>query len=335
MGAVLVTGGAGYVGSQIALALLDRGDSVVVADDLSTGFRESCPPAAAFEKIDIRDQRAVAALLRARGIDRIVHAAAVASVPQSTADPARCFEINVEGTQALAAAARAHGARALVFSSTSAVYDDATAPPCAEDAPKNPQSPYAESKQLAERALAEASGGDFRVVALRYFNVAGADPALRAGDRRPHPTALIPSALEAAAGTRAALSIFGDDYPTPDGAAVRDYIHVADIADAHAAALDFADSMADASGGANPFFREFNLGLGRGFSVRQVVAAVKRVTGVDFEVAVAPRREGDPAALFADPSRARAELGFSPRVRDLESIIADAWRWRQKTARAG
>ena len=320
------------MGAQIALAALDRGDSVVVADDLSTGFRESCPPGAAFEKIDIRDGRAVAAVLRAHKIDRVIHAAAVASIPQSTADPARCFAVNVEGTKTLAAAARANGVRALVFSSTSAVYDDAGAPPFAEDAPKNPQSPYAQSKWLAENALAEASGDDFRVVVLRYFNVAGADPDLRAGERRAHSTALIPSALEAAAGARAALSIFGDDYPTPDGSGVRDYIHIADIAAAHAAALDFAAAMAPRAGGETDFFRVFNLGLGRGFSALQIVAAVKRVTGVDFEVVVAPRRAGDPASIFADPTRARAELGFSPHHRELESIIADAWRWRQKTA---
>ena len=297
------------MGAQIALAALDRGDSVVIADDLSTGFRESCPPVAAFEKIDIRDGRAVAAVLRAHKIDRVIHAAAVASVPQSTADPARCFAVNVEGTKILAATARANGVRALVFSSTSAVYDDAGAPPFAEDAPKNPQSPYAQSKWLAENALAEAGSDDFRVVVLRYFNVAGADPDLRAGECRAHPSALIPSALEAAAGARAALSIFGDDYPTPDGSGVRDYIHIADIADAHAAALDFAAAMTPRAGGETAFFRVFNLGLGRGFSALQIVAAVKRVTGVDFEVVVAPRRAGDPASIFADPTPRPRRVG--------------------------
>ena len=324
---ILLTGGAGYIGAHIALELLDANRRVVVLDDLSTGDRKSIPPQAIFAEGDIRDSALLDSISRSENAGAIIHAAAVASVPESIADPARCRDININGANAVIQAARRSGIPYVVFSSTSAVYDENAPAPFAEDSPTSPISPYAESKLAAEKTLAKIAETDsnFRFASLRYFNVAGADPSLRTGDRKRAATTLIKSALECAAGKRPYVDIFGADYPTPDGTCVRDYIHVSDIARAHLLALAHLENGGDSE--------VFNLGIGRGFSVREIIAAAKSITGIDFMTRESPRRPGDPAAIVADISKANRVLGFRPHYADLEKIIADAWAWEKKNSR--
>ncbi len=317
--AVLLTGGAGYIGSHVALALHDAGRRVVVLDDLSTGFRRAVLPDAVFYEGEIGDRALLDSVFAECNIGAVLHLAAVASVPESTADPARCDKINRQDSAVLIETARRHKIPHFIFSSTSAVYDENAAPPFAEDAPLRPLSPYAESKLATEQFLAANAAPKY--AALRYFNAGGADAKGRAGGRKKRDTALIKSALECAAGKRPHLKIYGADYPTADGTCVRDYIHVSDIAAAHVLALQYLEK-----GGKSDIF---NLGLGRGFSVREVIAAVKRVTGADFPVCEAPRREGDPAKIWANVEKARRAFGFAPQAQTLEKIIADAWAWER------
>ena len=313
---VLLTGGAGYIGGHVALALRERGWRVTAADDLSVGNRAAILPETAFYEGDIGDDNFLRALFAAEKFDAVAHLAAVASVPESVADPARCDLVNRVGSEKIIKMAQEHGVRHFVFSSTSAVYDESGEPPFAEDAPLRPISPYAASKLAAEKCLA-ASGLSHAI--LRYFNVGGVDAKMRAGNYKKSDTTLIKSALECASGRRPCLHIYGTDYPTPDGTGVRDYIHVSDIAAAHALALDYLRD-----GGKSDIF---NLGLGRGFSVREVAAAAKEVSGVNFAVKDMPRREGDPATVFSNPQKARQLLGFTPASPDLKTIIADSWAW--------
>ena len=313
---VLVTGGAGYIGSVIAARLLAAGHSVVVYDDLSRGHRAAVPGGATLAVADIRDDERLTAALHDGGCTAIVHMAALAEVAESVACPERYHDVNTGGTRAVLAAALASGVSRLVFSSTAAVYGAPERTPIDEDAPLSPANPYGDSKLAAERLLAEAgvaSGGRLATVALRYFNAAGADGP-RGEDHFPE-SHLVPLAL-AAARDGTAVKIFGDDYETPDGTCVRDDVHVRDLAAAHLAALERLPQAAGA----------YNLGTGSGSSVREVVRAAAAATARTTSVERAPRREGDPPVLVASNDRARRMLGWMPQ-RDLDEIVTDAWVW--------
>ena len=322
---ILVTGGAGYVGSVSVEALVDAGHDVVVLDDLSTGHRSAVPAAARLEVGTYADGGFVARLLDRDGIDAILHCAARSLVGESGVDPARYYTENVAGGVALLEAARSAGVNRLVFSSSAAVYGVPDATPIPEDAPPLPINTYGETKRTFEAAMAAYSRAyGLRSVSLRYFNVAGAT-ALLGEDHDPE-THLVPNVLAAAAGTGRPLTLFGDDYPTPDGTCVRDYIDVADLADAHLRALEATapgDPRADA-----PLV--CNLGSGGGFSVREVMEAAERVVGVPIPHTVGPRRAGDPAVLVADIGRAAAVLGWRPERSGLESMIGSAWAWQRR-----
>ncbi|HZF74379.1 MAG TPA: UDP-glucose 4-epimerase GalE [Acetobacteraceae bacterium] len=324
-GAVLVTGGCGYVGSQFVWTLRDAGIPVVVLDDLRTGHRAALPPGVPLVEVPVQDTAEVAAALRAQGVEAVAHFAASVSVAESVARPLEYWRNNLGGTLALLEACAAAGVRRVLLSSTAAVYGVPERVPVAEDAPTRPVSPYGSSKLAAEAVLAEAGAAHgLQVAALRYFNVAGADPACRAGSRHADPTHLIGAALQVALGRREALTVFGQDWPTADGTAVRDFVHVADIAEAHLVVL-----RALAAGAAPGIC---NVGYGQGSSVRQVVDAVRRVTGHPLPVRMAPRRAGDVAEVVAAPDRLLA-LGWRPRHAALDTMVAHAWAWAQKVAR--
>lgn len=320
---VLITGGAGYVGSVSASAFLEAGHDVVVLDDLSTGHRGAVPPGATLHTGTYADGDALARLLETERIEAILHCAARSLVGESIREPAKYFRENVAGGVALLDAARAAGVERVVFSSTAAVYGSPESAPIAEDAPLRPINPYGESKRAFESALGwygRAYG--LRSVTLRYFNVAGATEAL--GEDHQPETHLIPNVLRAALGG-AALTVFGDDYPTPDGTCIRDYIHVSDLADAHLRALA-ATAPGDPRGDA-PLV--CNLGNGDGFSVRQVLVAAEAVTGRAIPFTVAGRRDGDPPVLVAESTRAADVLGWRPARPSLEEMVGSAWAWRQ------
>lgn len=320
---VLVTGGAGYIGSHTVHELIEAGEDVVVLDNLSTGFRFLVPGAVPFIVGSTGDRELAAKTIRRFSIDAIVHFAASIVVPDSLADPLGYYRNNTLNTCNLLDVAIEQGVRKFIFSSTAAVYGNAEHVPVREDAPTMPISPYGTSKLMSEIMLHDAAKAHgLRFVVLRYFNVAGADPQGRTGQSTPQATHLIKVACEAAVGKRKALSVFGTDYPTPDGTCLRDYIHVSDLARAHCAAL--AHLRAGGASGT------FNCGYGRGASVFEVIESVKRVSGVDFPVTLAPRREGDPAALVADVSRIGATLGWRPRFQDLDTIVTHALAWERR-----
>jgi UDP-glucose 4-epimerase len=322
---VLVTGGAGYIGSHTAYALLEAGYRVVVIDDLSTGRREIVPTAATFVEGDVGDARLLQAVLRTHRPSAVLHFAASIFVPESVTDPLRYYHNNTCATRTLLAACIEHGIQQFVFSSTAAVYGEPAVMPIGEDTPQAPINPYGSSKLAAEwmvRDTAHATG--LRYVILRYFNVAGADPALRTGEITLHSTHLIKVACEVLVGKRPVLDIFGDDYPTPDGTCMRDYLHVTDLADAHVFALQHLRR-----GGYNG---TFNCGYGHGYSVRDVVDTVNRMTGNLLPWRIAPRRPGDPPQLVADSRRMRQELGWQPRYDDLGTIVGSAFAWEKKLA---
>ena len=326
--AILVTGGAGYIGSHVVLALLDAGLPVVVLDDLSTGCREAVPEGVPLVLADVGDAAALRAALRQHRIGAVVHMAGSLIAPESVAQPARYWRNNMANTLVLAEACVAEGVTRLVFSSTAAVYGIPDRLPVDEDAPCRPINPYGASKLAAEQMLrAVAAAHRLSVVALRYFNVAGADPAGRAGPRMPGATHLIKVALEAALGRREAVAIYGEDYDTPDGTGVRDYIHVTDLARAHVEALRYL-----AMGGETVVL---NCGYGRGHSVRAVLRAVERATGAVVPVRVAPRRPGDAPAVIAAAQRIRDVLGWRPAFDDLDAILADAVAWERRAAGRG
>jgi UDP-glucose 4-epimerase len=318
---LLVTGGAGYIGSVVTSLLLEAGHAVVVLDDLSTGHAEAVPEGASFVRGRVHDA-AAEILTPSAGFDGVLHFAAFIAAGESVNRPEKYWENNTIGTLKLLDAMRAAGVHRLVFSSTANVYGDPDTVPIPETAPVRPPNPYATSKLAADHALTgEATAHGLSAVSLRYFNVAGAlirPDGSMVGERHDPETHLIPIALQVAAGTRDELQIFGDDYDTPDGTCVRDYIHVADLADAHLRALSTMDT---------PGHRVFNLGNGTGFSNRQVVAVVREVTGHPIPVATAPRRQGDPAQLVASSGKARTELGWRPQRTDLHDIVDDAWRF--------
>ena len=319
---ILVTGGAGYIGSHTAYALLDRGEDVVVLDNLSTGMRAHVGTKAAFVEGDVRDQALVRDTIANHKVDAVIHFAGSIVVPESVQKPLAYYENNVVGSRALLEACIAAGMRQLIFSSTAAVYAEDAPQPLAEDAVKAPISPYARSKLMTEMMLEDvARAHDFRYAILRYFNVCGADPDGRTGQVSPIPTHLIKRAVMVALGRIPYLDIFGTDYPTADGTCVRDYIHVTDLANAHLLALDALRA------GAAP--TSYNIGYGRGLSVRDVVAAVERVIGRPLPKQTAPRRAGDVPSLIADPGRIRA-LGWTPRHDDIEDIIRSALDWERR-----
>jgi UDP-glucose 4-epimerase len=318
---VLVTGGAGFIGGHTVLALLDRGETPVVLDDLSTGTRAAVPPNVPFYVGDVADAKLVSRLIREHGIDAILHFAAKIVVPDSVVDPLGYYMANTLKTHALLQAAVRADVKYFIFSSTAAVYGNPDIVPVSESADPKPLSPYGRSKLMSEQMLADAGASyGLRYVALRYFNVAGADPAGRHGQSTPGATHLIKVALETALGRRSHLSIYGYDYPTPDGTCVRDYIHVSDLARAHLTALDYlrGDGVS----------RILNCGYGRGYSVREVIHAVRMVSGTEFEIRHAPRRAGDPASVVANSDQL-VGLGWKPELNDLPTMIEHAYRWEQ------
>lgn len=320
--AILVSGGAGYIGSHMVLELLDRGEKVVVLDDLSTGFWWAVPPEALFIKGDMGDQALVERVIAEHGITEIAHFAARIVVPDSVSDPLGYYLNNTVKTRALLESAVRAGVRHVIFSSTAAVYGEPPVSPVPEEIALNPINPYGRSKLMSEWMLADtARAHGLTYVALRYFNVAGADPRGRSGQSSAGATHLIKVASQAALGQRAGLEIFGTDYATPDGTCVRDYIHVTDLARAHLSALDHLRAGGDSL--------TLNCGYGRGYSVKQVVEVVKKVSGVDFPVKLSARRDGDPASLIARADRIRDELGWRPEHDDLEQIVTQALTWEE------
>ncbi len=317
---VLVTGGAGYIGSHMVLELLDSGESVVVLDNLSTGFRWAVPTNATLVVGDVGDQDLVRSIVRKHGVKAIIHFAGSIVVPESVADPLGYYHNNTVKSRALMEVAVEMGIEQFIFSSTAAVYGNPSEVPVREDAELKPMSPYGSSKLMTEIMLADvARAHNFRYVALRYFNVAGADPQGRTGQSTPNATHLIKVACEAALGKRPCIEVFGTDYPTEDGTCIRDYIHVTDLVRAHMAALRHLRDGGDSE--------IFNCGYSKGFSVLEVIDAVKRVSGADFEVRNAPRRAGDPAAIVAASEKIRVHLGWRPELDKLETIAAQALAW--------
>ena len=320
---ILITGGAGYVGSVSAEAFLAAGHDVVVLDDLTTGHRSAVPAAATLHTGTYADADALAELLRTERIEAILHCAARSLVGESIREPSRYYRDNVAGGIAMLEAARASGVERIVFSSTAAVYGTPETTPIPEDAPLRPINPYGESKRTFEAALGwygRAYG--LRSVTLRYFNVAGATVTL--GEDHDPETHLIPNILRAAMG-RSQLTVFGDDYPTPDGTCIRDFIHVADLADAHRLAIE--STSPDDSRTDTPLV--CNLGSGDGFSIRQVIAASAAVVGHEIPYTVGARRAGDPPVLVARSTRAAEVLGWHAARPTLEAMIGSAWTWRQ------
>ncbi|WP_210576459.1 UDP-glucose 4-epimerase GalE [Streptomyces sp. GESEQ-4] len=319
-GKYLVTGGAGYVGSVVAQHLLEAGHEVVVLDNLTTGFREGVPTGATFIEGDIRD----AAKWLDATFDAVLHFAAFSQVGESVAKPEKYWDNNVGGTMALLGAMREAGVRKLVFSSTAATYGEPVSTPITETDPTAPTSPYGASKLAVDHMITgEAAAHGLAAVSLRYFNVAGAygtQSNVMVGERHDPESHLIPLVLQVAQGKREAISVFGDDYPTPDGTCVRDYIHVADLAEAHLLAVKAARPGEHLI---------CNLGNGNGFSVRQVIETVRQVTGHPIPEVTAPRRDGDPAVLVASADTARERLGWNPSRADLAGIVADAWEFAQ------
>jgi UDP-glucose 4-epimerase len=308
---LLVTGGAGYIGSIVAASLLEAGHDVVVLDDLSTGHRDAVPAGAAFVETGIPDASSV---LSDGGFDAVLHFAAKSLVSESVARPEQYWSNNVVGSLRLLQAMRDAGVGTLVFSSTAATYGTPTASPITEDTPAVPTNPYGQTKLAVDHAIAgEATAHGLAAISLRYFNVGGSFAGL--GERHDPETHLIPNVLAVPAGTRESVDVFGTDYPTRDGTAVRDYLHVKDLADAHLLALETA---------ATGEHRVYNLGTGTGYTVREVVDACRRVTGHPVPHVDRDRRAGDPPTLVASGERAKAELGWVPRF-DLDRIVSDAW----------
>ncbi|MFO1187510.1 MAG: UDP-glucose 4-epimerase GalE [Alphaproteobacteria bacterium] len=322
---VLVTGGAGYIGSHAVLRLVERGDRVTVLDDLSTGVRALVAPGVMFVAGDIGDEGLVADLLAREKIDAVMHFAGSVIVPESVADPLKYYANNTAKTRGLVAACARAGIKAFIFSSTAAVYGAPKEMRVSETSPLAPVNPYGRSKLMSEWMLEDAGHAHgLRSISLRYFNVAGADPVGRSGQAMKGATHLIKVACEVAAGKRHELEIFGTDYPTPDGTCIRDYIHVADLIEAHVLALDALRAGAPSA--------VYNCGYGRGASVREVVDAVGRVAGRPIATRNAPRRAGDPPALIAEAGAIRRALGWRPKHENLEFIVKTALDWERRRA---
>ena len=321
--AVLVTGGAGYIGSHMVHALNDAGERVVVLDNLSTGFDWAIPPSVKLIPGETGDQSLVSSLIAQHGIDAIVHFAASIVVPESVADPLGYYRNNTVNSRALIECAVKGKVKQFIFSSTAAVYGNPDKIPVREDDPTIPMSPYGWSKLMTEIMLRDAGAAyGLNYVILRYFNVAGADPQLRTGQATKGATHLIKVAVETALGRRTKMQVFGTDYPTLDGTCIRDYIHVSDLVAAHSAVLAYLRG-----GGVSD---TFNCGYGRGCSVLQVIEAVKRVSKTDFRVELGARRQGDPARIIADCDRIGSALGWQPRFDELDTIVVHALGWERK-----
>jgi UDP-glucose-4-epimerase GalE len=320
-GRVLVTGGAGYIGAHTAKALAERGLTPVAFDSLSSGYREAVRWGPLVEG-DVRDTVAVAAAIRAHRCEAVIHFAALIEAGLSVSQPERFHDVNVGGTTSVLAAMAETGVKRLVFSSTGSFYDTSVGRPMREDDPIAPSNPYAETKVIAESLIAEAcAAGAISAVVLRYFNASGADESGLIGEAHQPESHLIPIAVESALGLRPPLTVNGTDYPTPDGSCVRDYVHVGDLADAHLAALERTQTHAS--------FRAFNVGTGQGYSVLEVIGEIGRAMGQPLAHTTGPRRAGDPSSVVADPSRAKAELGWTPRRSSLEQIVGSAIAWRK------
>ncbi|MBI5641407.1 MAG: UDP-glucose 4-epimerase GalE [Nitrospirae bacterium] len=319
---ILVTGGAGYIGSHMVKRLGERGHEIVVYDNLSSGYRD----AVLYGSLvigDLSDYGKLCRLFGKEGFDAVIHFAASISVEESVRKPLMYYRNNAANIFHLLEACLRYRVNNFIFSSTAAVYGNPSETPLTEKVSIQPVNPYGFSKMMAEQALQDTSrSSELRYVSLRYFNAAGADPEGELGERHDPETHLIPLAIRAALGSREGVTMFGTDYDTPDGTCIRDYIHVRDLIDAHLLALDYL-----MSGGSS---RVFNCGYGRGYSVREIVEAVRRVTGAEFKVIETGRREGDPPYLIADSSRIRAELGWVPACDDIDYIIKTAWEWEKK-----
>ena len=320
--AILVLGGAGYIGSHTVYELIDAGREVVVADNLQTGFRAAVHPKAKFYQLDIRDKGALDTLFQAEKIDSVIHFAASSQVGESMSDPLKYYDNNLYGTMVLLRSMVEHGVDKIVFSSTAATYGEPERVPILESDKTNPTNCYGQTKLSMEQMMEWVSRAHgLRYVALRYFNACGAHPSGKIGEAHNPETHLIPIILQVPLEQREAVSIFGDDYPTKDGTCVRDYIHVNDLAQAHILALDYL-----MQGGEN---NVFNLGNGVGFTVKEVVDVARAVTGHPIPAKVAPRRAGDPAQLIASSEKAIRVLGWKPQYNDLNTIVASAWVWHK------
>jgi UDP-glucose 4-epimerase len=332
---VLITGGAGYIGSVTTEVILEHGYRAIVLDNLSRGYRDAVHPDAEFVNGDVGDRPAMRQLLGAHEISAVIHMAALIEVGESMREPLRYIDNNFVRPLALLQAMKEAGTRIFVLSSTAATYGMPETTPITEDAPNRPINPYGLSKLMLEQALACHTIEGLHYAALRYFNAAGATQ--RSGERHRPETHLIPLVLQAAAGERPAIEIFGSDYDTPDGTCIRDYIHVRDLAEAHVVALRRLEKEAEAAPASAPAAlpavssRAWNLGNGNGFSVREVIAAAERVTRRKIPVRESPRRPGDPARLVASSAKMRA-AGWKPQYPDLEEIVGSAWRWRSRAA---
>ena len=327
MTTVLVTGGAGYIGSHAVLALVDAGHAPVVLDNLSTGFPEAIPEGVPLERGEAGDQAFVAAVLKRHGVGAVMHFAGSIIVPESVSDPTKYYRNNTAASLSLIETCLEAGVGPFVFSSTAAVYGAPERSPVAEDDPTVPINPYGASKLMVERMLFDTARAhpSFRPLALRYFNVAGADPAGRAGQRTRNATHLVQLAVETALGRRPVLEIFGEDYATRDGTCERDYVHVTDLAAAHVAALAHLEA-----GGAP---EAMNCGYGRGMTVKEVIACLERVIGRPVDQRVAERRAGDPPILISDPSKLKRLLDWTPAHADIDDILTSALNWQRRLNR--
>lgn len=321
--AILVLGGAGYIGSHTVCELVEAGRDVVVADNLVTGFRASVHPKARFYQLDIRKQEDMDRLFETEHIDGVIHFAAFSQVGESMRDPLKYYDNNMRGTMVLLRSMVNHGVDKIVFSSTAAVYGEPERVPILETDRTVPTNCYGETKLSMEKMMSWVSRAHgLRFVALRYFNAAGAHPSAAIGEAHAPETHLIPLILQVPNGQRERVSVFGNDYPTKDGTCIRDYIHVTDLAQAHILALDYLRS-----GGEN---NVFNLGNGVGFTVMEVIEAARRITKHPIPAEICPRRAGDPARLIASSEKAQRVLGWKPRYNDLDTIVSTAWEWHRR-----
>lgn len=320
--AILVLGGAGYIGSHTVYELIDAGRDVVVADNLQTGFRQAVHPKARFYEVDIRNRAALEHVFESEDIEGVIHFAACSQVGESMTAPLKYYDNNLYGTMVLLETMVAHGVDKIVFSSTAATYGEPERVPILESDRTEPTNCYGETKLAMEHMMSWVSRAHgLRFVALRYFNACGAHISGKIGEAHNPETHLVPLILQVPNGQRPKIMMFGDDYPTPDGTCIRDYIHVTDLAQAHILALDYL-----LNGGEN---NVFNLGNGVGFSVREVVECARKVTGHPIPAEIAPRRAGDPAQLIASSAKAKEVLGWKPQYDDLETIISTAWNWHK------